>query len=148
MTKMPNQHQADDASGLISSLMERIAGKEDSTRSSFPITIIAISILVLVVAVMGVKLAWTKRKAAELAVKVRRAEEEKERAKENIELSVNAAEREASQEEVKALGKEILDLKAKIADRQTQHTKDMKQLEGVTSWDDVIVVDSSGRWDG
>lgn len=147
---MPNQDEKEQAEDLISGLMKRIAGdgEDKKSSSSFPVAMVLLGIVVLIISFMGIKLAWAKRKAAELAVQVRRAEEEKKRAKEDLELANNSAEREAAQGEIEALTVEVLELKKEIADRQVQHTKDMKQLEGVTSWDDVIVVDSSGRWDG
>ena len=128
---------------LLSGLMKQIAGDgEDKKSSSFPVTMVLIGIMVLIISLMGIKLALAKRQAAKLAVQVRRAEEERKRLKEKIELSDNATERQASHEEVKALTKEILGLNARIAKRQSDHLKSVSQLQAITSWDDVVVVDS------
>lgn len=128
---------------LLSDLMKQIAGDgEDKKSSSFPVTMVLIGVVVLIVSLMGIKLALAKRQAAKLAVQVRRAEEEKKRVKEKLKLSENSTERQTAQEEIKALGKEVLGLKARIATRQAAHRRHVDDLKGLTSWDDVVVLDS------
>lgn len=136
--KEPEQQQAEN---LIGSLMDRIAGSGEKASSSGPVTLVLLGLLVLVVSILGIKLAWAKRKAAELAVQVRRAEEEKKRAEENAKLAENSTTRQAAQEEIKALSKDVLGLKARMAKRHSEQKELAEQLKPVTSWDDIVVVD-------
>lgn len=128
---------------IISDLMNQIAGTgEDKKSSSFPVTMVLVGILVLVLAVFGIRMAMAKRKAAKLAYKIRKIEEEKERARENEKLAENSTARMTAKEEVKALGKEILQLKANMAMRMSDHKAEVEKLQAVTSWDDIVVVDA------
>lgn len=133
---MPTEEQAE---GLINSLMDRIASKEGG--ASMPVTLVLVGILVIVVSVMGIRLAFAKRKAAELAVKLSRAEEEKARAQENEKLAENSTARQSAREEVAALNVEIGCLKNKMAIRHHGHEEDVKKLRSITSWDDLVVED-------
>ena len=139
---MPDSEEKSEKN-LLSDLMKQIAGDgEDKKSSSFPVTMVLVGVVVLIVSLMGIKLALAKREAAKLAVQVRRAEEEKKRVKEKIELSNNSTERQTAQEEIKALTKEIFNIKARIATRHASHRRRVDELKGLTSWDDVIVLDS------
>lgn len=120
---------------------DMVSGKESGTRASWIVTLFLIAGLVVGISIIGIKLVLAKRRAAELAAKIRKAEEEKKQAEENIKLANNTTARQAAQEEVKALSKEILGLKAVMAKRETAHKENVKELEGITSWDDFIVVD-------
>ena len=143
--KQPVEDKQPDEKELIGSLMDQIAGKGEGDKkessSSWPVTMVMLGVLVLVISILGFKLAWAKRKAAELAVKVRRAEEEKTRAEENVKLGENATARQAANEEVKARSLEVLGLKARIAKRHTEQKAMVEQLSPITSWDDINVVD-------
>lgn len=138
---MSKQKKVDDATNLISSLMEKVAGKGDSKGSSLPVTLILVGIIVLILAVSGLKMAFTKRKAAKLAAQIRKAEEEKKRVEENLKLTDNAIVKQAHWEEIRAISKEILVLKSKMAIRQIAHKKAVKSLQLVTSWDDIEIMD-------
>lgn len=127
---------------LLTSLMKQISGDEEGKPSSFPVTMVLLGFVVLVVSLMGIKLALAKRKAAQLAVQVRRAEEEKARIKEQAELGANEEERKKVDEVVRVLSKEVLGLKAKIALRHRDHREYVRELDGITQWDDIVVVDN------
>jgi len=143
---MPPEEKKEEsqAGDIVSSLMKRIAGggEEAAKSSSFPVTLVLVGILVLVISIFGIRMAFAKRKAAELAAKIRKIEEEREQAKEKEKLAENSAARLAARDEVKALGKEILGLKAKMAHRQSAHEKEVEKLRSVTSWDDIVIVDA------
>jgi hypothetical protein len=144
---MPPEEQKSEEENLLSGLMKQISGGgEGEKSSSFPVTMVLLGVVVLIISLMGIKLALAKRQAAKLAVQVRRTEEEKKRVKEKLELSNNSTERQAAQEEIQALGKEVLGLKAKIVLRQSEHRKNVDELKGLTSWDDIVIVD--GRNEG
>jgi uncharacterized protein HemX len=135
----------EEAKSLISDLMDRISGSEEKSSSSTPAMLILLGLLVLVVSVLGIKLAWAKRKAAELAVQVRRAEEEKKRAEENAKMAENSAARQTAQQEADALGKDIDNLKSQIAQRHEEQKELVSQLNPVTSWDDIVVIDGRNQ---
>ena len=78
-------------------------------------------------------------------MQVRRAEEEKKRAEESAKLAENSTARQAAQEEIKALSKDVLGLKARIARRHAEQKEMAAQLKPVTSWDDIMVVDGRGK---
>jgi len=138
---MPEQEQKEQKN-LLSGLMKQVAGTEEGKKpSSFPVMMVLVGIVVLIVSIMGIKLALAKRKAAKLAAQIRKSEEEKVQAQENLELADNATARQTAREEIKALTKESLGLKAKMAKRQLEHEKSVKELQGITSWDDIVVVD-------
>lgn len=138
---MPDQAEGQ-AEDLISGLMKRVTGDGGAKGgSSFPVTLILVGILVVVISIMGFQLAFAKRRAAELTVKIRRAEEEKKRAEENVKLGENSTARQVAQEEVQARGKEVLGLKAKLARRHQEHKRALGKLKGITSWDDIVIID-------
>lgn len=140
---MPEREEKSEAEGLLSGLMSKIAGSgEDKSPSSFPVTLVLVGFMVLVLSVFGIRMALAKRKAAQLAAKVRKIEEEREQARENEKLADNSTARQTAKEEVAALGKEILQLKARMARRHTEHRKDVEELKSVTSWDDIMIVDA------
>jgi len=129
--------------GLLSSLMDSITGVGEGQKpSSTPVTLVLVGLVVLLISVFGIRMALAKRKAAQLAAKIRKIEEEKEQAKEKEKLAENSAARQTAKEEVAALGKEVLGLKAKIASRHAEHKKDVEELKSVTSWDDILIVDA------
>jgi len=139
---MPDQKQ-DKPENLLSSLMKQIAGTgEGKKSSSFPVMMVLVGIVVLVVSIMGIKLALAKRKAAKLAAQIRKSEEEKIQAQENLKLASNTTARQTAREEIAALTKETLGLKARMARRQAAHEESIKELEGITSWDDIEIVDA------
>lgn len=129
--------------GLLSSFMDRIASTDKAV--STPTALILIGFVVLLISIFGIRMALAKRKAAQLAAKVRKIEEEREQAKEKEKLADNSTARQAARDEVAALGKEILQLKAKMARRHTDHKKDVEELKSVTSWDDILIVDARER---
>jgi uncharacterized protein YxeA len=140
---MPDKTEEKSEKNLLSDLMNQIAGSgEDGKSPSFPVTMVLIGIMVLVLAVVGIKMAFAKRRAAELAYKIRKAEEEKAQAEEDVKLGENSEARYVANEEVKARQREILNLKAKMALRTAAHKNEVKKLESVTSWDDIEVVDA------
>lgn len=140
---MPDEKEPLKEENLLSGLMKQVVGSEGgNSPSSFPVTMVLIGIVTLIISFMGIKLALAKRKAAQLAVQVRRSEEEKKRIKEEMQLAENSEKRQAAQEEIQELTKEILGLKAQIAKRQAAHLEYVDGLKGVTSWDDIVVVDS------
>lgn len=142
---MPEQQPQ--AEGLIKSLMDKVAGEggQSEKASSFPVTMVIIGILVLIVSVIGIKLAFAKRKAAELASKLRKAEEEKAQAIENEKLAENSNARQTARDEVKALDDEIRELTDQMEARKVKHEETVKELQGITSWDDIEIVDGRGQ---
>ena len=98
--------------------------------------------VVLFISILGIKLALAKRKAVELAIQVRRAEEEKKRVEEAIKLNENSDIRQVIQEEIKTCQKEVLRLKARMAKRQSIQKEIADQLKSITSWDDIIIIEN------
>ncbi len=139
---MPLDAENGQGEKLLSALMGAITGTGEGQKpSSFPVTMVLIGFVVLVISVFGIRMALAKRRAAQLTAKIRKIEEEKEQAKEKEKLAENSTARQAAREEVSALGKEILKLKARIAKRHVDHEKDVEELKSVTSWDDILIVD-------
>jgi septal ring-binding cell division protein DamX len=141
---MPDgQEKSKPEKNLLSGLMDQIAGiGEGKKPSSFPVMMVLVGIVVLVVSLMGIRMALAKRKAAKLAFKIRKAEEAKAQAEENEKLAENANARAAARSEMKTLQREILSLKAKMVKRTVEHQKEVDQLRAVTSWDDIEVIDA------
>jgi len=140
---MPDQEEKLEEKDLLSGLMKQISGDgEDSKSASFPVTMVLVGIVVLIVSFIGIKMALAKRKAAELAYKIRKIEEEKAQAEEKVKLGKNSTARLAAKDEVKALQREILGLKAKMAMRAANHTEAVDKLRSITSWDDIEIVDA------
>ena len=125
----------------LQDVTDMVSGKEDGIKASWIVTFFLIAGLVVGISIIGIKLVLAKRKAVELAAKIRKAEEEKKQAEENVKLSENDTARQTAREEVKAFSKEVLGLKAQMAKRQVDHEKSVEELQGITSWDDIIVVD-------
>jgi len=134
---MPPEEESPQAEGLLSSLMDKITGTGKDS-SSFPVTLVLVGFMVLVLSVFGIRMAFAKRKAAQLAAKIRKIEEEREQVKEKVKLAENSTARQTAKEEVTALSKEILSLNARMVQRHVEHQKDVEELRSVTSWDDII----------
>ena len=142
----PEESKEPQAEGLISSLMGKITGTgEGNSPSSFPVTLVLVGFMVLVLSIFGIRMALAKRKAAQLAAKIRKIEEEREQAKEKVKLADNSTARQTARDEATALGKEILGLKARMAKRHSEHREEVKELESVTSWDDIVIVDARDK---
>jgi len=140
---MPELQPQAETESLLKSLMDKVSGGEGESEkaSSLPVTLVIIGILVVIVSIIGIKLAFAKRKAAELASKLRKAEEEKAQAVENAKLAENSNARQTSWEEIKALDIEIQELHKQIDARRLAHEETAKELKSITSWDDIKIVD-------
>jgi hypothetical protein len=126
-------------------IMDMVTGRaKESEKASWPVTLILLAGLVITISILGLRLAMSKRKAAELAVKVRRAEEEKKRVVEAKELEENAHTREALEKKSQDITGKILGIKAQMALRMQKHKEAADGLRSVTSWDEVVVFDARG----
>lgn len=123
-------------------IMDAVTGRaKESEKASWPVTLFLLAGLVIAISFLGIKLAMAKRKAAELAIKMRRAEEEKARAEEDAKLKENKDEQKEAWTRVRERSKEILSLKAQMIVRMKKHEQAVKDLQAITSWDDFVVVD-------
>ena len=112
---------------------------QGGSKASWPVMLFVLAGIVIIFSVMGIRMAMAKRKAAELASKLRKAEEEKVQAAEAAKMIGNADDRKAAFEAIKVLNKDVLSLKAKMVKRSVDHHALLEDLKSVTSWDDLII---------
>jgi len=138
-----SEEKKEDSAGLLNSLIDQISGsKEDQSKASFPVMWILLGAVVIIISIMGIRLALAKRKAAQLAWKLAKVEEENETAKENERLAESSLARQTARLEQEALKREAEQLRAKIEDRRKAAAEEAEQLKSITSWDDIKVVDA------
>jgi len=142
VTMTDAQQPKDEESGL-KKLLDSVAGSKGEA-SSWPATIFLLSFFVIVLSILGIKLALTKRKAADLARRLREQEEMNVVAKENEKLATSAEERAGTIEVIKEIETEIAGLKDEITASKITHEEYVKELQSVSSWDDIVVVDARG----
>lgn len=136
---MTDAGNPEERSGL-QKLMDSVSGSKGEA-SSWPVTVFLLGILVLILAVVGIKMALTKRRAAELARKLREQEESIKVAKENERLAANDEARRDAQEVIKDLEGQITELRDEMDVRKINHEDYVKELQAVSGWDDIVVVD-------
>ena len=139
---MTDAQPQDEESGL-KKLLDSVAGSKGEA-SSWPVTVFLLSFFVIILSILGIKLALTKRKAADLARRLREQEELNIVAKENEKLATSAEERASTQEVIKEIEIEVAGLRDEIAASKIVHEEYVKELQSVSSWDDIIVVDARG----
>jgi septal ring factor EnvC (AmiA/AmiB activator) len=137
---MPDAQPQTEESGL-KKLLDSVSGSKGEA-SSWPVTVFLLSFFVIVLSILGIKLALTKRKAADLARKLREQEELNTVAKENEKLADSAESRADAQAVIKELETEISGLKDEITASKVTHEEYVKELQSVSSWDDIVVVDA------
>jgi len=129
-----------DESGL-KKLLDQVAGAKGDA-SSWPVTVFLLAIFVIILSILGIKLALTKRGGAEAARKLREQLEAEKQAKENEKLAANEEARREAQEVIKDAEARITALQDEIDTRRSNHEEYVKQLQEVSSWDDIVVVDA------
>lgn len=137
---MTDAGKKDEKTGL-KKLLDSVAGT-GADKASWPATVFLLSLFVLILSFLGIKLALAKRKAAELAAQLRLQQEVAKAAKEDEKMAHNAEEREYAQGVIKETNETIVALQDEIYQRKIEHDDYVRELESVSSWDDIIVVDS------
>jgi uncharacterized protein HemX len=138
---MPDESKETPKENPLSGMITKVAGKEDTERSSFPVAFVIAAIAALGFAVMGFLLMRARRKAAILASKLRKAEEAKVQAVENRKLAKNKEDRKKASETALLLGKEINKLEDELKALDESSTERRESLAELTKWDDFVVVD-------
>jgi len=139
---MTDPQPQDEESGL-KKLLDSVAGSKGES-SSWPATVFLLSFFVIILSILGIKLALTKRKAADLARRLREQEELNIVAKENEKLSTSEEERASTQEVIKEIEIEVAGLKDEITASKVTHEEYVKELQAISSWDDIVVIDARG----
>jgi len=124
----------------LKQLMDKVAGAKGD-QSSWPATVALLAVFVIVLAVLGIKLALTKRKAAQLASDLRRAQEEKIAAEENAKLAANEMMRKDAEEMIKDAQARAETLNNELDAHKVTHDEYVKQLQSISSWEELVVVD-------
>ena len=130
-----------DEKSSLQSLLDQVAGT-GGDKSSWPVALVLIGLFVLILSILGVKLALTKRSAAETARKLREQLEIERQARENEKLAANEAARQDAQEVIKDVEARVTGLKAEMEGRRIEHQEYMAELANVSSWDQITVVDA------
>jgi hypothetical protein len=125
----------------LQELMDRVAGAKGDP-SSWPVTLFLLGLLVVILSVVGIKLALTKRKAAELARKLREQEEVAKASKEDEKLASNEEVRLEAEKVTQEAQQQVQGFKDELAARKVSHEEYVRELQSITSWDDVVVVDA------
>lgn len=139
---MPDQNSQEEKPGL-QKLLDQVAGS-GGDKASWPVAIFLISIFVLLLSILGVKLALTKRAAAETAKKLREELEREKQARENEKLADNAESRREALEIMEEAEVKIAELQNSMDARRAEHEDYVKELQSVTTWDQIVVVDARG----
>jgi hypothetical protein len=127
----------------LQKLMDQVAGVKGD-QASWPAAMVLISIFVLVLSVLGIKLALTKRKAAQLASDLRKAQEAQKEAEENAKLAADTAAQQDAQQVIMDSQAKVEAIQSDLDARKIDHDAYVKELQSVTSWDDIVVVDNRG----
>lgn len=127
----------------LQKLMDQVAGV-GGDQASWPAAVFLISIFVIVLSIVGIQLALTKRKAAQLASDLRKAQEAQKEAEENAKLAADAAAQKDAQQVIADAQAKVTALQADLDSRKIDHDSYVKELQSVISWDDVVVVDARG----
>jgi uncharacterized protein HemX len=140
---MPAQTDKPDEKSGLQKILDSVAGSgEGGSPSSWPVTLFFLSLFVIILAVLGIKMALTKRAAAETARKLRKQLEDERQAKENAKLADNETARRDAQEVIKDIETQITELKSEMGARQVMHEEYVKELSSISSWDQLVVVDA------
>jgi len=127
---------------LVKVATEKKKDSEGSSgSSSLVVYLIVTALAVIGFSILGWLLVRARREAARLAYELRKKEEEQKRAAEDHKLAQNAADRNEAHKKVKALEEEILGLKKKLEEQKAAQAERTKELEAITSWDDLVIVD-------
>jgi hypothetical protein len=130
----------DDKKTGLQTLLGEISGVGE-TKASWPATLFLIGFLVLLVSLLGIKLALTKRKAADLAKDLREKNEEIARAKEAEKLTKNEEERTRAHIVLIDSESKVNQIKLDMEKYRVDHEACMYELSSISNWDDIIVVD-------
>jgi len=126
----------------LSNLVDKVVGKgESGTQSSLPTTLILIGVAVLIISVMGILLVLSKRKAARLAARVRKLEEEKAQREEDFKLIENEKDRAGARAAIQMAEARIFNLKKELEKLNAAGRARAAELASVTSWADLEVVE-------
>lgn len=147
-TSANGDHVAPTDSSLVK-LVETVSGSSKEEKSStgvaLPIALILLGLVVVGFAVLGIMLVMARRKAAALAAQVRKLEEDKLQAIEEIKLAENEKARFDSGLKVDELKGQIEKLRSQLDQLQTENKARAETLSKITNWDDLIVVDRRGN---
>jgi hypothetical protein len=134
------QHKAE----RLQEMANRAAGSTDGGRAapSFLPTLLIIGALVVTVAVICIKVLFSRRKVEKLMSEMRRADEAKIQALEDEELAKYEEERIVAREKILVLEREVESLKGQIQERRKGHAELVKELGAVVNWDDLEVIDA------
>jgi hypothetical protein len=135
---MPEQDPLDKPE--LQRLLDTVAGT-GGDKSSWPATVFLLTIFIILLSVLGIKLALTKRKAAELASELRSVKEKETEAAENAKMAQNEIERTNAAETVKDAQLHIDEIKEGLQQAQAEHQQYVKELQSVTNWDQINIVD-------
>jgi len=139
---MPDQADKPDEKSGLQKILDSVSGSsEGGSPSSWPVTVFFLSLFVIILAVLGIKMALTKRAAAETARKLRKQLEDERQARENAKLAENDEARREAQEVIADAVARVAGLKQEMAVRQVAHEEYVKELQSISSWDDIVVVD-------
>jgi uncharacterized protein HemX len=140
---MPDEAEKtqEEVKNLLSGMVEKVAGKEETQRSSFLAALIITGIAVIGFAIMGFLLMRARRKAALLASKLRLKKEEQAQAAENHKLAENGKARNEAHKKVKSLETEIQGLKDQMKALEEMNKERKATLSELTDWDDLVVID-------
>ena len=105
--------------------------------SNIVVYVVVIGVVVIGFAIMGWLLVRAKRRAAELAFKLRRKEEEQARVAEDATLAENEDVRNKAQNRVNKLSGEIQGLKEKLVDQRKLQATRAKAVADAASWEDL-----------
>jgi uncharacterized protein HemX len=125
----------------LSDLTKMVVGEKQGSRASWIVMLVLLGGIVIAFAVLGIQLVLAKRRAAELAAELRRAQEGQKQALENAKLADNEEKRKAAQAEAKRLEEKAAQLKAEIDSMKADHASYVADLGSVTGWDNLNVVD-------
>lgn len=129
----------DQRSGL-KKLLDQIAGI-GGDEASWPVAVFLVSMFILILSILGIKLALAKRKAAQLAAELKQAQEGEKEAKENADLAANEEARKDAEEIIKDAQSKVTTLQNDLVTQKTNHDECVKELQSITSWDSITVVD-------
>jgi len=125
----------------LNDLMDLVTGAKGN-KSSWPVTLFLVAGLVIVASIFGIQMALQKRKAAELVAKYREELEKERQARENEKLAQNDVERAAAKKAIEEAQKNYESLTKSVDDLAKAHEEKVKELSSITSWDDIVVIDS------
>ena len=138
---MPEPSKQPDVKSSLQKLLDQVAGT-GGDKASWPVAVFLIAIFVLILSVLGIKLALTKRAAAETAKKLREQLEAERQARENEKLAVNEEVRKDALEIVKDAEAKVTALQNEMDARRVVHEEYVKELQSISSWDEIIVIDA------